>query len=605
MRFFKHIVIIFLLFHLSLEWAHADDSWRQVMNEKSVHLKAKWFTSKPFIYKDENGQLTGIEYDMLNQFRRYARRLYGVEIELDWEEASSFIDILDQIKADNTDNDMLGVSAFSITEERNKVVKLTRAYLPDITVLVSSQSTPIVESYEELNELISGMQAVTIKGTNYEGMLLDLKDKLSQDFEITYIDSDQNILDNIAKADNRFGFIDLPIYLMLIREGGELTRQNFFTHRGTGYGFIMPQKSYWDEPINNFLNDPMEQAKLRSIYAKYLGEELYEFIENVEGEEQIATSILTKEKELQLELIKNTNLKLEEEQAFRQVLIMGIIIALLLVLIIALLFFYNFRNTQKLLKQKLKIENQQTDIRQKNEQLVNRNLQLIALDEQRKHLMHVFAHDLRSPLHRIIGISTLLQKHKNQLDLDDQELLNQIEGEGRQINSMVSRILEDSLHGDGHTMVIREQVNVHELLKEILSRYLPIAAKKDIEIDFAVCQPGFEFNTDYLLLFLVLENLLSNAIKFSPSNTQVTILSDCNEQYVKFEIIDEGPGFTEEDKQNLFQPFQQLSSRPTAGEPSIGLGLSIVKRYVNELGGKIILESSKGKGASFILTIPK
>jgi signal transduction histidine kinase len=605
MRFSIYQGLFALLIYVFSNIAIAQDSWQQIVKNESVKLQANWFTSKPFIYRDATGQLVGIEYELLNQFKDYTKRLYGVDVQLNWREAQSFIDILDQIKAEGADQNMLGVSAFSITEERKDVIRFTKAYMPDIAVLVSSRGTPIVESYDELNNLINELEAVTIKGTSYEGLLLELKEKLGQDFEVVYIESDQNILDNIAKTDNRFGFIDLPIYLMLIKQGGELIRQNYFTHRGTGYGLIMPKDSYWDEPINNFLSDPMEQAKLKKIYAKYLGEELYEFFENVEGEEQLATSLLTKEKELQLELIKNANLKLEEEQAFKQVLIMGIIIAILLILVIAILFYNNFRNTQKLLKQKLKIESQQSDIRQKNEQLVNRNLQLIALDEQRKHLMHVFAHDLRSPLNQIIGISGLLQKHKNQLDEEDQVLLSQIEREGRQINTMLSRILEDSLQGDSQSMVIKEQVRVHELVKEIVSRYLPIAAKKDIEIDVSICAEDFEFNTDYLLLFLVLENLLSNAIKFSPKNTRVGISSTCSEEHIRFEVSDEGPGFSDEDKLSLFQPFQQLSARPTAGEPSIGLGLSIVKRYINELGGKVVLESEKGKGANFILTIPR
>jgi signal transduction histidine kinase len=121
----------------------------------------------------------------------------------------------------------------------------------------------------------------------------------------------------------------------------------------------------------------------------------------------------------------------------------------------------------------------------------------------------------------------------------------------------------------------------------------------------------------------ILDNLLSNAVKYSPygRNVWVRVLDDYesllidttprgsllapSQEYVRIEIQDEGPGLTEEDKQKIFGKFTRLSAKPTAGEHSTGLGLSIVKKMVEGMSGKVWVESEEGKGATFIVLLPK
>jgi len=103
------------------------------------------------------------------------------------------------------------------------------------------------------------------------------------------------------------------------------------------------------------------------------------------------------------------------------------------------------------------------------------------------------------------------------------------------------------------------------------------------------------------------QNIISNAIKFSQPNKKIyiTIRNSEEPQHIDISIKDEGPGFTENDKKKLFQKFAKLSARPTGGEHSSGLGLSIVKKLVEMMNGKIRVESEHGKGAEFILTFPQ
>ena len=100
----------------------------------------------------------------------------------------------------------------------------------------------------------------------------------------------------------------------------------------------------------------------------------------------------------------------------------------------------------------------------------------------------------------------------------------------------------------------------------------------------------------------IFENLISNAVKFSPLGREVFVRTlDVGGKAI-IEIVDQGPGFSPADKENLYAKFTRLSALPTDGENSIGLGLSVVKKYVDQMKGEIILESETGKGAKFIVS---
>ena len=499
----------------------------------------------------------------------------------------------------------LGVSALSVTDDRRVYADFTNTYLPDITVLVSSKGTPIVRSFEEMNEMMRKLDAVTIRDTKYETLLSNLRNQLNVDFEIIYIESEDNVISGVSEANNRFGFIDLPVYLMLIKGGGEVTRQNFFTVQGQGYAYMLPQNSKWKHYLNDFLASPKYKDDISEILSNYLGAELYQFIDNIyTSGEELETSILTKEKELQLALIKNANLKLEEEKAFQRILWIGVIIISAFLFIVAFLFYNNQKTTRLLMKQSSQIEDQQEDISVKNEQLMNRNAQLVALNEEKNNLVKILAHDIRSPVSQIMMISDIInEKLSKDLSETETKMLKQVSVNAERINQMVTKILDVDGLEEHHIKVMSERVDVRTIMLDIANRYRPLALKKSIDFVVEFCENHNIIRTDHLLLLLVLENLVSNAVKFSRAGTMVSLIAKCKYDNVIFMIIDEGPGFSEEDKQKLFNRFQKLSAKPTSGETSTGLGLSIVKKYVQDLGGKVWVESEEGKGSTFFVKL--
>jgi len=307
---------------------------------------------------------------------------------------------------------------------------------------------------------------------------------------------------------------------------------------------------------------------------------------------------------MQLEMMKNVNLRLEQEVAVRRILIVSTSISVILLIVIGYLFYNNQRSTAQVIGQKDQIEEPFEDIRQKNEQLMNRNAQLVALNEEKNNLVRILAHDIRSPLSQIIMVTDIInQNMERDLTETEAKMLKQVTANAERINKMVGKILDvDGLEGN-RMKVLNERVDVRDVVRDIMQRYRPIAAKKNIDLVAKFNEHHNIIRTDHLLLLLVLENLVSNAVKFSEEATTIEIYADCKYDSVLFKISDEGPGLSEEDKKKVFNRFQKLSAKPTAGEASTGLGLSIVKKYVQDLGGKVWVESQEGKGSTFFVKL--
>jgi two-component system sensor histidine kinase/response regulator len=137
-----------------------------------------------------------------------------------------------------------------------------------------------------------------------------------------------------------------------------------------------------------------------------------------------------------------------------------------------------------------------------------------------------------------------------------------------------------------------------------VQNYTEAARRKGIVLEHEGVVDG-PVSGDRKALDQVLDNLLSNAIKFSPPGKSIRVTVQPGRHGSAIcRVQDEGPGFTDEDKLHMFNRYRRLSARPTAGEPSTGLGLSIVKKLVEDMGGQIQCESNPGKGATFIINLP-
>ena len=150
-----------------------------------------------------------------------------------------------------------------------------------------------------------------------------------------------------------------------------------------------------------------------------------------------------------------------------------------------------------------------------------------------------------------------------------------------------------------------EFLNLSAFLEDMVSAYELQARQKEIEIIYENETGGTQFMCDRYMLRRICENLLSNAIKFSPRGKKVRLNLRETDKHVIISVSDEGVGISPEDIPYLFSKYGKISSMPTEGEYSTGLGLSIVKRLVDELNGKIFCESKLDTGSTFTVSLPK
>jgi PAS domain S-box-containing protein len=238
------------------------------------------------------------------------------------------------------------------------------------------------------------------------------------------------------------------------------------------------------------------------------------------------------------------------------------------------------------------------------QQLRDVNARLVHLNEEKNHFLGIATHDLKSPLNGVLGLVNLMKLQHTNLTPDQLQYLNLMETSCVNMHQLIQNLLDVTRIEQGRNGINKEYIAINGLLKKQYHVFKETAEKKNISLILEDHVPDFHFHTDPELLGRILENLISNAIKFSPSYKEVAISVVRTETHIRFEVLDQGPGLSAVDKQKLFGKFQRLSARPTGGETSSGLGLSIVKELVLALNGSIRVESEENMGAKFIVQIP-
>lgn len=258
---------------------------------------------------------------------------------------------------------------------------------------------------------------------------------------------------------------------------------------------------------------------------------------------------------------------------------------------------------EEILMQNESLSMQREMLLRSHEEMEQKHAKLEELYREQSSLMSVVAHDLKSPLDQIKGILQLLPIDGSLTEgqQDSVRKLNSISDNAKKlINNLllVNRIEDLEEH---HST---EAVYIGEFVQQVMSQFDELSYKKSISLALEVADPALSAQIVKDFLSRVLENLLSNAIKFSPAGSRVLVKVHRESDWVMVIVKDEGPGFSAEDQRLMFRKFQTLSARPTGGESSSGLGLFIVHKLVQCLGGRLELTSQSGQGAEFALFIP-
>jgi signal transduction histidine kinase/PAS domain-containing protein len=248
----------------------------------------------------------------------------------------------------------------------------------------------------------------------------------------------------------------------------------------------------------------------------------------------------------------------------------------------------------------LEIKNQTLKITLK--ELEDNNNRLNLLNQEKNYLMGVVAHDLRAPLNQIIGLTNIIVMERDQLSQVQKECSDKILESAFRLRNLINKILDQEAIENETLNVDLKPVDPGDVLMAVVNNLCMDADRKQIRLLQEIAPPAFNCMLDINYLRLIYENVLSNAIKFSAHGSQIEVKFYAADGKSVTEISDGGPGFTNEELPRLFMKFQKFSARPTGNEESHGLGLSIVKRYVDIMKGSIACENVPGAGARFIIT---
>jgi signal transduction histidine kinase/CRP-like cAMP-binding protein len=269
-------------------------------------------------------------------------------------------------------------------------------------------------------------------------------------------------------------------------------------------------------------------------------------------------------------------------------------------------------------------------------ELEAQNEELKKLNAEKNEFLGIAAHDLRNPLANIVTVGSLmreeLETHERSTTKEGESALPslrwgiaRIESSTTRMLALIEKLLDVNAIERGTANLHLETLDVSAIARASLERFQTAAAAKNITLRLSVESMVTAF-ADHNYTEQVLDNLISNAIKYSPEGKDVLVrvrqekgsreMIPNKAQHhgepalrgasrIRLEVHDEGPGLSDKDKAKLFGTFMRLSALPTGGEQSIGLGLSIVKKLVEAMNGKVWCESEHGKGATFIVELPQ
>jgi signal transduction histidine kinase/ligand-binding sensor domain-containing protein len=235
-------------------------------------------------------------------------------------------------------------------------------------------------------------------------------------------------------------------------------------------------------------------------------------------------------------------------------------------------------------------------------ELSRTNDALRAADALKTEMLGIAAHDLKNPLTVIRGFGELLEMKT--ADPVGRDMAARIVRSADTMLGIVTRLLDSAALESGQLAIERERVDLGVVAAQVVDANRSQAERKRQPLE-AELAPGVAVSGDAERLAQVVDNLVGNAIKYSPPGAPVRVRLSAHDGHAVLAVEDEGPGFSADERDRLFRRFSRLSAKPTGGESSSGLGLSIVKQLAELHGGSVDARSpGPGQGATFELRLP-
>lgn len=491
------------------------DSWATIQKNGGGTITALWYDIDPFIFEGQNGELQGVEFELMESFVTWIKKRYGYEVRVKWSDAGSFNAIYDRVhQASN--HGLFGWSFFSITPERRQEVGFTPPYMPDINVLVTNELMPTFTNESAFLDTIAHLHGYTMQ---YTAMEKDME-KLIRGFDIPISRQydDYEILEKIASDGNAFGYVPLTVYVVSLQKGIKVKRQHLFATERPGLAGIFPKASDWQPVANEYFQSFECKRLVNTLLAKYLGSEIGGIILEGPGaspdrQRDAELELVTKEREIVSQRLASTLLASQRDKILRNVSILMIAIAIIIVILIYNRYRMKTRLTKLLTQRNTVIGRQNRDIER-----INRRLHMRVLQAQ------INPHFLFNSLND-------LQYYINKGDTSTS--LSYVSRFSRFIRELITQANEPEI-----TLAQEER---------FLSLYLELekmryGGKFDYAIAMADGTPRDITGIPPLIIYHYVENALYHGILNIAGKGEVTIAFSYHEPYLICTITDNGCG---------------------------------------------------------------
>lgn len=240
-----------------------------------------------------------------------------------------------------------------------------------------------------------------------------------------------------------------------------------------------------------------------------------------------------------------------------------------------------------------------------SQEIQTKNADLIRLNHEKNEFIGIVSHDLKNPLSGIRGLAEIIRESSETFSPEEISKYSQmIFEESERMFQLITNLLDVNAIETDKFNINLENINIINMLQKIIRNYTDRAEIKELQLHFEYPEQDLLLQSDRIMTEQILDNLISNAIKYSPIGKHIFIRVTKHEQVICCEVEDQGRGLSEQEQRKLFKKFSRLSTKPTGGEHSTGLGLFIVKKLIAALGGEVQCKSQLGKGSVFSVIFP-
>lgn len=228
---------------------------------------------------------------------------------------------------------------------------------------------------------------------------------------------------------------------------------------------------------------------------------------------------------------------------------------------------------------------------------------MVQLELLKSNFLSLISHDLKTPIARIQGNAELVLNRADKLDEPQRQCLEAIVQTTDDLSQYVETVLDLTRIESQQVPIQKTTKDINPIVMEVVESKRFLAQEKNIEL-VTKLEPLFSIKFDVKLIRRVLSNLVENAIKYSPPNSVITLASREENNWIRVTVTDQGVGITPEEQPKVFQKFYRCENETTRSNKGTGLGLYLVKYFIELHQGMVELRSDIGRGSEFTVSLP-